>query len=254
VIAKLRDIFSAGGSPARRASLPAGLRIYAVGDIHGCATLLDRLHDLIVDDMRQGRPAEVRFIYLGDYIDRGPDSAGVLDRLSDPLPANIDRILLKGNHEEMLENFLSDAENGAAWRQLGGLETLLSYRIDVNDVLARAGFKGLAEELESRRPPAHAKLLSELQTCCAFGDYFFCHAGARPRVALEKQDPRDLIWIRNEFLTSTHDFGKIIVHGHSPVETPDIRVNRINIDTGAYATNRLTCLVLEGDSRRFLST
>lgn len=238
----------------RGASLPDGLRIYAIGDIHGCAGLLDRLHDKIEDDLARGRPAEVRLIYLGDYIDRGPDSAGVLERLAQPPPVGLSRILLKGNHEDMLASFFEDPDVGSAWRQFGGLETLLSYRIDVNDVLSRAGFGGLAEALKARMPPAHARMLSELQMRCSFGDYFFCHAGVRPRVPLELQDPHDLMWIRHEFLASALDFGKTVVHGHSPVEQPDVRPNRINIDTGAYATGRLTALVLEGSERRFLST
>lgn len=236
------------------ARIPEGMRVYAIGDIHGCTALLDRLHSRIEEDLAAGRPADVLLVYLGDYIDRGPDSAGVLDRLAGPPPAGISRRLLKGNHEEMLEAFLAHPDQGSAWRQLGGLETLLSYRIDVNAVLSARGFSGLADELRQRLPSAHLRLLSTLEACHSVGDYFFCHAGARPRVALERQDPRDLRWIRHEFLESTFDFGKIVVHGHSPVEEPEQRPNRINIDTGAYATGRLTALVLEGSERRFLST
>lgn len=245
---------ASGRQPRRAPQLPEGLRVYAVGDIHGCAHLLDMLHGLIETDLRDRPPAEVRIIYLGDYIDRGPDSAGVLERLSQLPPAGIGRVLLKGNHEDMLGNFLTDPNVGSAWRQLGGLETLLSYRIDVNDVLGRVGFGGLAAELKKRMPPSHVQMLSTLQTSVSFGDYFFCHAGARPGVTLERQDPHDLMWIRHEFLGSSHDFGKTVVHGHSPVERPDVRPNRIDIDTGAYATGRLTALVLEGGGHRFLST
>ncbi|WP_020084638.1 metallophosphoesterase family protein [Hyphomicrobium zavarzinii] len=237
-----------------QAQLPEGLRVYAIGDIHGCAHLLDRLHDQIEMDLQSRPPADVRLIYLGDYIDRGPDSAGVLERLSLPSPEGIGRVLLKGNHEDMLGSFLADPNVGSSWRQLGGLETLLSYRIDVNEVLGRVGFGGLADELRKRMPPSHVRMLSELQTSVSFGDYFFCHAGVRPGVSLERQDPRDLMWIRHEFLGSTQDFGKTVVHGHSPVERPDVRPNRIDIDTGAYATGHLTALVLEGAERRFLTT
>jgi serine/threonine protein phosphatase 1 len=154
----------------------------------------------------------------------------------------------------MLTNFLTDSTVGSSWLHLGGLETLLSYRIDVNAVLARTGFEGLADEFRKRVPPEHTAMLTRLQSCASFGDYFFCHAGVRPRVSLDRQNPRDLMWIRHEFLESTEDFGKMIVHGHSPVEQPDVRANRINIDTGAYATGRLTALVLQGAERRFLST
>ena len=240
--------------PGRIARLPEGWRVYAIGDIHGCAHLLDRLHEKIEADLAKGRPSEVQLIYLGDYVDRGPDSVGVLDRLSRPPPAGIRRVLLKGNHEDMLGSFLSDPDVGSSWRQLGGLETLFSYRIDVNAVLGRAGFGGLADELRKRMPQTHAETLARLETSTSLGDYFFCHAGVRPRVALDRQDSRDLMWIRREFLDSAVDFGKTVVHGHSPVEQPDVRSNRINIDTGAYATGRLTALVLEGADRRFLST
>jgi serine/threonine protein phosphatase 1 len=236
------------------ARLPEGLRVYAIGDVHGCAHLLDRLHGEIEADLARDRPAEVQLVYLGDYVDRGPDSAGVLDRLAHPPSAGLNRILLKGNHEHMLTNFLTDSTVGSSWLHLGGLETLLSYRIDVNAVLARTGFEGLADEFRKRVPPEHTAMLTRLQSCASFGDYFFCHAGVRPRVSLDRQNPRDLMWIRHEFLESTEDFGKMIVHGHSPVEQPDVRANRINIDTGAYATGRLTALVLQGAERRFLST
>ena len=164
----------------RTARLPDGLRVYAIGDIHGCVHLLDRLHGEIEADLARSRPAEVQLVYLGDYVDRGPDSAGVLDRLARPPSAGFRRVLLKGNHEEMLGNFLTDSTVGASWRQLGGLETLLSYRIDVNAVLARAGFDGLAEEFRKRVPPEHTAMLAGLQRCVTFGDYYFCHAGVRP--------------------------------------------------------------------------
>lgn len=240
--------------PQRAAQLPEGLRVYAIGDIHGCAHLLDDLHGQIERDLRARPPADVRIVYLGDYIDRGPDSAGVLERLAQPPPAGIGRVLLKGNHEDMLGNFLADPKLGSAWRQLGGLETLLSYQVDVNEILGRIGFGGLAAELERRMPPSHLQVLSNLQTSVTFGDYFFCHAGVRPGVLLDRQNPHDLMWIRHEFLHSSHDFGKTVVHGHSPVERPEVRPNRIDIDTGAYATGHLTALVLEGADRRFLST
>lgn len=236
------------------ACLPAGVRVYAIGDIHGRSDLLDLIHHMIGEDLSAGRPAECRIIYLGDYVDRGHDSAGVLRRLCGPPPFAMRRTLLMGNHEQMLLRFLEDGSTAAMWRQLGGMETLLSYRIDVNAALERPGFAGLSAELASRMPAEQLALLRSLALSEAVGDYYFCHAGVRPGVPLEAQAERDLLWIRDEFLTSRMCFGKMIVHGHSPVEHPDLRANRINIDTAAYLTGRLTCLVLEGSERRLLST
>jgi serine/threonine protein phosphatase 1 len=234
--------------------VPEGVRVYAIGDIHGRSDLLDLMHQMIGEDLCAGRPPECQIIYLGDYIDRGHDSCGVIKRLAGPPPFALKRTLLMGNHEQMLLRFLEDGATTAMWRQLGGMETLLSYRINVNAALAQPGFAGLGAELSTRMPPHHLQFLRSLATSACVGDYFFCHAGVRPGVPLEKQQERDLLWIRDEFLDSRTCFGKIVVHGHSPVEHPDFKTNRINIDTAAYLTGRLTCLVLEGDSRRTLST
>jgi len=234
--------------------VPEGTRVYAIGDIHGRSDLLDLMHQMIGEDISAYRPPECHIIYLGDYIDRGHDSCGVLKRLSGPPPFAMKRTLLMGNHEQMLLRFLEDGSNTALWRQFGGMETLLSYRIDVNTALATPGFHGLGAELANRMPPQHLEFLRALVPAVSVGDYFFCHAGVRPGVALEEQRERDLLWIRDEFLHSGKSFGKMVVHGHSPVETPDFRANRINIDTAAYLTGRLTCLVLEDEEQRTLST
>jgi serine/threonine protein phosphatase 1 len=230
------------------------MRVYAIGDIHGRSDLLDMLHHKIGEDLSANRPPECHIVYLGDYIDRGHDSCGVLKRLSGPAPFALKRTLLMGNHEQMLLRFLEDGSNTALWRQFGGMETLLSYRIDVNAALATPGFPGLGAELANRMPPQHREFLTSLVPSVSIGDYFFCHAGVRPGVALEDQQERDLFWIRDEFLGARTFFGKVVVHGHSPVEKPDFRSNRINIDTAAYLTGRLTCLVLEGEEQRTLST
>lgn len=246
------------GSRARRspsgetAKVPDGIRVFAIGDIHGRADLLDLVHERIEADLRARKPEKAVAVYLGDYVDRGADSYGVLERLSREAPAGVRRIFLKGNHEEMLELFLGDPDVGNRWRQLGGTETLFSYGVDVNAALARGGMAGLAQDFAKKVPPAHREFLAALELYTVLGDYFFCHAGVRPGVPLERQRAADLLWIRDEFLSSGASFGKVIVHGHSPVEMPDFRSNRINIDTGAYATNRLTCLVLEGSGRRIL--
>lgn len=234
--------------------LPEGVRVYAIGDIHGRSDLLDVIHHSIGADLAEGRPPECQIIYLGDYVDRGHDSCGVIKRLSGPPPFALKRTLLMGNHEQMLLRFLEDGSTTPMWRQLGGMETLLSYRIDVNAALERPGFAGLSAELATRMPPQHLDFLRSLVPSVSVGDYFFCHAGVRPGIPLDEQRERDLLWIRDEFLRCNAPFGKVVVHGHSPVERAEFRANRINIDTAAYLTGRLTCLVLEGCSMRTLST
>jgi serine/threonine protein phosphatase 1 len=235
-------------------SVPDCERVYAVGDIHGRLDLLDRLHALIDADFTAKPPPVVNLIYLGDYVDRGPDSSGVVERLANGPSDFVNVTLLRGNHEEMLLRFLEDPSYGSAWSLAGGLETLVSYDVDVGKVLKEHGYPGLSESFKDKLPGRHLSLLSELKASVTVGDYFFCHAGVRPGTPLEQQEEQDLVWIREEFLEATRDFGKTIVHGHSPVVQPDFRKNRINIDTGGYATGRLTCLVLEGSSRRILST
>jgi serine/threonine protein phosphatase 1 len=236
------------------AAVPEGVRVYAIGDIHGRSDLLDHQHALIEADYAANPMPVVHLIYLGDYVDRGPDSAGVLERLTDGPSDFVNVTLLRGNHEEVLLRFLDDPAVGPTFRQLGGLETLQSYGIEVALVLAEEGYPGLSSHLQERFPALHRQLLERLQASTTIGDYFFCHSGVRPGVALEQQREEDLLWIRDAFLDTRVQFGKVIVHGHSPTEQPDFRENRINIDTGAYATGRLTCLVLEGRGRRILST
>lgn len=240
--------------PQISAAVPDGVRVYAIGDIHGRADLLDHQHALIEADFAANPTAVVHLVYLGDYIDRGPDSAGVLERLAEGPSDFVKVTMLRGNHEEIMLRFLGDPAVGPTWRQLGGLETLHSYGIDVTAVLAEEGYPGLSQWLTQRLPSHHRELLERLQPSHAIGDYFFCHAGVRPGVSLEQQREQDLLWIRDAFLGTREHFGKVVVHGHSPIEKPDFRENRINIDTGAYATGRLTCLVLEGSGRRILST
>ena len=190
---------------------------------------------------------------LGDYIDRGPESAGVIDWiLAAGLPASY--VALRGNHEETLLNFLDDEEVLEDWRRFGGLETLVSYGIDVKDVMRGKGYADAQSALRERLPSEHRRFYEETKLCWSSGDYFFCHAGVRSHVPLAQQDERDLLWIREEFNDFSGAFEKIIVHGHTPVSAPEVHANRINVDTGAYSTDILTCVVLEGEERRFIST
>jgi serine/threonine protein phosphatase 1 len=228
-------------------------RIYAIGDIHGRSDLLDRMVVAIARDLEAHPAAESVTVTLGDYVDRGPDSHGVLDRLiRNPFPTRL--VALKGNHEALFETFMQDPSIADHWRRLGGLETLHSYGVAVGSMMLGRNYEEAARALRAAVPPAHLELLASLKTTLTMGRYFLCHAGVRPGVALERQSEQDLLWIRDEFLASTADFGKIVVHGHTPREKPEVLANRINVDTGAFLTGRLTCAVLEQDSVRFLST
>jgi serine/threonine protein phosphatase 1 len=228
-------------------------RCYVIGDIHGRLDLLDKMVDEIRRDIDQNPARESLTVTLGDYVDRGPDSRGVLDRLArNPFPT--DYIPLKGNHEDLFETFLTRPEIGPHWRRLGGLETLHSYKVPVAPLLVGTGFAEAAQALRQSLPEDHSAFFGRLKLSLTIGRYFFCHAGVRPGVALEKQRAEDLLWIRDEFLSSKAQFGKIVVHGHTPTQAPEVLANRINIDTGAFATGRLTCLVIEEGGLRFLST
>jgi serine/threonine protein phosphatase 1 len=162
-------------------------------------------------------------------------------------------VALKGNHEALFDSFLADPEVGDHWRKLGGLETLHSYGVPVSLLMRVRDYEEAAARLREALPVKHLNFLRSLKTSYTHGKYFFCHAGIRPGVPLDRQREEDLIWIRDEFLNSTLDFGKIIVHGHTPIPEPEVLPNRINLDTGAFATGNLSCLVLEDSKHRFLS-
>jgi len=228
-------------------------RTYVIGDIHGRSDLLDQIVEEIKRDLETSPVAEGLTVTLGDYVDRGPDSRGVLDRLArNPFPTRY--IALKGNHEALFEAFLRDPTVASQWRRWGGLETLHSYGVSVAQVMVGKGFEEASNALRQSVPQEHFRFLGSLRFSLSLGDYFLCHAGVRPGVPLEHQQPEDLLWIREEFLNSRMSFGKVVVHGHTPTASPEVLPTRINIDTGAFATGRLTCLILEGGSRRFLST
>ena len=234
------------------ARVPHGIRIYAVGDLHGRVDLLDRLFNHIDDDLRTFPAHRAIQVYLGDYIDRGPDSRYVLDRLIERGEIH-EMVCLKGNHESFLLDFLRDPELLKRWRQFGGLDTLMSYGVVPPFNPTKEQVDAVAAGLHKAMPSTHFEFLNQLRTSFTCGDYFFVHAGVRPGVALHQQQERDLLWIRDEFLQSEVDFGKAVVHGHTPVPTAEIRRNRINIDTGAYATGLLTCLILEEDRSWFIA-
>ena len=243
---------AAGGVPPARPALPDGLRVYAVGDIHGCFDLLQILYAEIRNDAERQPPARSIEIFLGDYIDRGARSCDVVEWLVSSAPACDERICLMGNHEDMLLNVLSDPGWMDTWLYNGGLQTMISYGVAAPRTLHQQALLDARSAFMAALPSSHLRFLKSLSRLIAYGDYLFVHAGIHPERSLEDQDPDDLVWIREPFLFSSDDFGKIVVHGHTPAEEPDIRSNRINVDTGAVFTGRLTCLVLEGTTRRFL--
>jgi serine/threonine protein phosphatase 1 len=238
-------------------SVPAGTRVYAVGDIHGQRGLFERLLEKIAADLAYSAPERVVLVSLGDIIDRGAESRRVIELLMGEAAtgelAGIQIVTIRGNHEDSLTQFLADFSTAAGWLRYGGLETIRSYAGSIPDGMVQ-DWPALQKLLYRSLPPDHLRFLARMPVSHVEGDYLFVHAGIRPGVALERQDPYDLMWIREPFLSSTQPARKLVVHGHTVVPAPDIRPNRIGIDTGAYRSGRLTCLVLEGDERRFLST
>ena len=232
-------------------------RIYAVGDIHGRADLLVRLHELIQKDAQiYGQAKNKKIIYLGDYIDRGLDSKTVIDiLLSQPLEG-FQHVFLRGNHEDLLLRCFLDPQAWPQWIGLGGAATALSYGAGLGRSEAEGddGNERIRQDFLQRIPPEHRRFLEGLQLSCRSGDYLFVHAGVRPHVPLEQQDPQDLMWIREDFLRHKASLGVVVVHGHSISLKPEVLPERIGIDTGAYATNALSCVVLDGPHRGFIST
>lgn len=259
----IREVFgkaapgdAAGAGAPESPAVPDGHRVYAVGDIHGRADLLRRLQSQIAEDAASApENIEKTIVYLGDYVDRGLESKTVIELLMAPPPAGFAVKSLKGNHEEAMLRFLQDATIGPAWFAMGGDATAYSYGVGLPKGLPqKARFDHVWRELQRRIPAAHLSFLARLPLTYTIGDYLFVHAGVRPGVALDRQSAEDLLWIRDEFLSAESGWDKVIVHGHSASHRPESLPHRIGVDTGAYATNVLTCVVLDGRDRRFLST
>jgi len=247
-LAGLKRLLTKSGAPTARA--PEGLRVYAVGDIHGRADLLTQLASMIEAEVADA-PGKAVTVFLGDYLDRGPDSAAVIERLASndfPTPFRA----LRGNHEEVALQFLQDESVLGEWRRFGGLETLHSYGVNIAQPMRGLGFDKAREDFADRLPGAHRDFLQRTELTATYGDYFFCHAGVRPGAPFARQTAEDLLWIREPFLSYQGVFEKVVVHGHTPVAAPESLPNRINVDTGAFATSMLTTVVLEGGARRFL--
>lgn len=235
-------------------SVGEGVRVYAIGDIHGRLDLFDRLMDMIARD-EAGRPPLPRLlILLGDLVDRGPQSAQMVDRAMELARSAQDVRFIKGNHEEV---FIGAARgsgpHAAAFRRIGGMETLTSYGLSTREGLAMDEDE-IASWMLAHVPRDHVDFLDGFDDVTEVGDYLFVHAGIRPRVRLNAQDPADLRWIRGDFLGHKGDHGRMVVHGHSITEDVDEQSNRIGIDTGAWRSGRLSALGLEGTDRWFLQT
>lgn len=248
-----------GGSGQSHARVPDGQRVYAIGDIHGCLAQLRDLHRSILDDAASA-PADTTktVVYLGDYVDRGEHSREVIDLLlGNPLPG-FEHVFLKGNHEESFLQFLEDDSIGPFWFAYGGDATVDSYGafgLDTGGGGAALDerFPRIQAALNARVPASHLEFLTSAEAYRVIGDYFFVHAGIRPGVPLNQQKTQDLLWIREEFIRSREDHGVVVVHGHTVVGKPEIKRNRIAIDTGACMGGPLTCLALEGAEKWLLT-
>lgn len=227
------------------------MRIYAVGDIHGCHDLMAEMHRRIMAEIMADRPKDWRIIYLGDYVDRGPCSRQVIDFLAHATQTDPRVIALAGNHDIGFLSFLSEPRAECMFAAYGGEATARSYGVTIDfhppGVLAR-GHAALQEAM----PHHHMKFLHSLKLSATFGDFFFAHAGIKPGIPLDAQSPGDLVWIREQFLGFGGLHPKIVVHGHTPVFSAEILPNRINLDTGAFHSGRLTAMAFEGRRKRLL--
>ncbi len=251
MLKSIRKLFGTAGA-APRAAIPGGERVYAVGDIHGCADEFAALIEAIdADDTARGA-AKTTVVLLGDLVDRGPDSARVVALAQQWQSRRKVRILI-GNHEEMFLDSFDSTEVLRQFLRHGGRETLLSYPIDPA-TYAEANFAETRRLMAEAVPLAEREWLAGLEDAVQIGDYLFVHAGIRPEVPLEQQKVSDLRWIREPFLSHIDSFGPVVVHGHTITDEIVVRPNRIGIDTGAFASGKLTALGLEGTGRWVMQT
>ena len=252
MIKRLRTYLSPAPAPVQAAAaVPAGERVYAIGDVHGRLDLFEQLIAAIDADDAARTPAETTVVLLGDLVDRGPDSAGVIDAAMAWATRRPVR-LLAGNHEEMFLDSLERVEVLRHFLRYGGKETVLSYPVDRSDY-RELTLDQLQQRMRAAVPQAHIDYLREAEDAVAIGDYLFVHAGIRPGIPLEEQNPADLRWIRDSFISDTRDHGCVVVHGHTISDAVEEMPNRIGIDTGAFQSGRLTALGLEGSQRWYLT-
>lgn len=237
-------------------AVPDGTVVWAVGDIHGRLDLLEPLVEAIVADLRASTVSRGVVVFLGDYIDRGPDSRGVLQLLAGLSDVQgVEWRFLKGNHEQAMLGFLADPSAGRRWCEYGGDSALRSYGLRIPELAHRPeAWARVAADLRHKLTAREMEFLENLELSVAVGDYFFSHAGARPGVALDRQLPEDLMWIRQPFLHSQTGFEHVVVHGHTPTLHVHADHRRIGIDTKAYQSGVLSALRLEGRERTLLKT
>lgn len=243
--------------PFTPACTPADTVIYAIGDVHGRCDLLELLVSRITEDAANRHSGRRQLVLLGDYVSRGVSSRRVIEMLLAPPPAGFTRIALRGNHEDLWLRYLEgDLDAGRHWFDWDGLDVLADYGVDVGNRNRRDDMtvEDLRRRFASVLPGEHLAFVRSTPTSHRSGDYLFAHAGVRPGVPLAEQDTRDLMWIRRPFIDSTLDHGAVIVHGHCIVTEPELRANRIGIDTGAFRSGVLTCVALEGERRDILQT
>ncbi|MGH6658073.1 MAG: metallophosphoesterase [Sphingomicrobium sp.] len=247
-------MFRKSHRPNRLPEGARGYRAYVVGDIHGRLDLLDDLLGKIHDDIDRSPARKTVIVFVGDLIDRGPDSAGVIERLRNYDRPGVRAVFLLGNHEEVMLRILAgDGSLIPQWLQFGGAQCLASYGLDVVDLAMTNEAEALGA-IRSAIPERHSRFLHDFADSFRFGDYLVVHAGIRPGIALDQQLQSDLRWIRQPFLNDRRDHGFVVVHGHSITDKVDERANRIGIDTGAYASGRLTALAIDGADRWVLDT
>ncbi len=252
--ALLKRLMPVASPPAAapRFTVPAGQRVYAIGDIHGRYEALRRVMTAIEADILDQPEAEVTIVFLGDYVDRGMHSREVLELLSTPAPPHRPRICLMGNHEMALLQFLRDPMHLREWGNFGGYATLASYGIGIPSAMTPAVLYELRDRFRKAMPPAHRTFLESLEYHARIGDYLFVHAGIIPGVALENQSRETMVRIREPFLSYHGYYPYYIVHGHTPLKEAELHPNRANLDVSDAPGEQLACLAMEGDTRRLL--
>lgn len=230
---------------------PEATRLYAIGDVHGRLDLLTHMHELIRDDLDRRPVRDWRIVHLGDYIDRGPQSSGVLDFLLRSAQDDPRSLSLLGNHDDGFLHYLATGDINGLFALHGGADTARSYGVDVDFSDPHSAGRG-HELLTKAVPQAHVDFVRAMPRSLAFGDFFFCHAGVNPALPLDAQDPEDLIWIRNPFLKWEEPLEKVVIHGHTPQKAIEIRPNRVNLDTYAWKNGTLSAIVIDGAEKRFI--
>lgn len=239
------------GVTLKDAKGPEGIRLYAIGDVHGRLDLLQEMHGLIRADIDRHPTHDWRIIHLGDYIDRGPDSKGVLDFLVHASTHDPRILSLIGNHDDGFLHYLAAGDTNGIFALHGGRDTARSYGVEV-DYTDPASAKAAYPLLLHAIPQAHIDYIRSMPSSVSFGDFFFCHAGVNPGVPLDAQDRDDLMWIRTLFLKWTDPLDKVIIHGHTPQSSVDVQLNRVNLDTYAWKNGKLSAIVIDGPEKRFL--